>query len=93
MAREIPLDRLYGLVAYRGICDALDVVEAPAIGPVGNDADDCPLARLPFVEGIYFVAESELEIARECMMWRDRLASVNPASLLLTDNPRLAFLP
>ena len=28
---------------------------------------------------IRFVAESELAIARECMYWRDQLASVNPA--------------
>ncbi len=33
MAREISLDRLYGLGAYLGVGDALDVVEAPAIGP------------------------------------------------------------
>ncbi len=32
---------------------------------------------------VRFVAESELEIARECMMWRDRLARVKPANLLL----------
>ena len=32
---------------------------------------------------VRFVAESELEIARECMMWRDRLVRVKPASLLL----------
>jgi len=31
---------------------------------------------------VRFVAESELEIARECMIWRDRLANVQPARLL-----------